>query len=242
MQNGNAQLIDELAPRIAEVQARIAKAAEESGRTAADITLVAASKMNDAARVRAAQAAGIAVFGENRVQELLEKYEQHAYDGADLQFIGSLQTNKVKFLVGKVSLIHSVNSLRLCRAIDQIAKKVGICQNILLEVNIGRESSKTGMLPEEIPQMLEEISQYDNIRVCGFMAIPPAATSEGENLRYFCEMQQLFVDISQKKYDNVYMGILSMGMSADFEDAIRCGSTMVRVGASIFGARQYHAL
>ena len=149
----------ELKSRIAAVQERVAQAAQRAGKKPEDIILVAASKMNDAERVRAAIAAGIRVCGENRVQELLEKYEQHAYDGADLQFIGTLQTNKVKYLIGKVSLIQSVGSVHLGEAIAKEAAKHGICQDILLEVNIGREAAKSGLLIEELDEAISRLSE-----------------------------------------------------------------------------------
>lgn len=229
----------ELRDRIQAVQERIARAAEQAGRDPKEITLVAASKMNDAERVQAAIAAGITVCGENRVQELLEKYEQHAYDGADLQFIGTLQTNKVKYLIGKVSLIQSVGSVHLGDAIAKEAAKRGVRQDILLEVNIGREQAKSGLLLEELDEAIDRLRQKDSLRIRGLMAIPPIADETSKNLSYFHEMRQVFVDILTKKYDNVNMDCLSMGMTNDFETAIACGATMVRIGTAIFGARPY---
>ena len=228
-----------LRENIARVKDRAAEAAIRAGRRPEEITLVAATKMNNAERVRFAVENGIAVCGENRVQALLEKYELSAYGSADLQFIGTLQTNKVKYLIGKVSLIQSVGSLRLAQAIDRAAGKHGIRQPILLEVNIGREQAKSGFMPNEIWEFLDKTSELGNLDIRGLMAIPPAAPSDGNNLYYFHEMSQLFIDISTKKYDNVSMACLSMGMTNDFEDAISCGSTMIRVGTAIFGARSY---
>lgn len=230
---------NELRGRIAAVQERIARAAERAGRDAKEITLVAASKMNDAERVRAAIKAGITVCGENRVQELLEKYEQHAYDGADLQFIGTLQTNKVKYLVGKVSLIQSVGSVRLGEAIAKEAAKHGLQQDILLEVNIGREPAKSGLLVEQLDEAIGLLREKESLCIRGLMAIPPIADETTKNFSYFSEMHQVFVDILTKKYDNVNMDYLSMGMTNDFETAIACGANMVRVGTAIFGARPY---
>lgn len=229
----------ELRDRIQAVQERIARAAEQAGRDPKEITLVAASKMNNAERVQAAIAAGITVCGENRVQELLEKYEQHAYDSADLQFIGTLQTNKVKYLIGKVSLIQSVGSVHLGDAIAKEAAKRGVRQDILLEVNIGREQAKSGLLLEELDEAIDRLRQKDSLRIRGLMAIPPIADETSKNLSYFHEMRQVFVDILTKKYDNVNMDCLSMGMTNDFETAIACGATMVRIGTAIFGARPY---
>ena len=229
----------ELRDRIKAVQERIARAAEHAGRDPKEITLVAASKMNDAEHVRAAIDAGISVCGENRVQELLEKYEQHAYDGADLQFIGTLQTNKVKYLVGKVSLIQSVGSIRLGEAIAKEAAKHGLQQDILLEINIGREPAKSGLLIEELEEAIDLLRQKESLCIRGLMAIPPIADETSKNFSYFSEMHQVFVDILTKKYDNVNMDYLSMGMTNDFETAIACGANMVRIGTAIFGARPY---
>ena len=224
---------------VADVIDRVAAASSAAGKKPEDIHLVAASKMNSAERVQVAIQAGIRICGENRVQELLEKYEQNAYAGADLHFIGTLQTNKVKYLIGKVSLIHSVSSLKLLQTINKEAARQKICQDVLLEINIGREAAKSGFSPEELPDVLQSVSQLDSVRVLGLMAIPPIPLEPHGNSRYFREMQQLFVDISLKKYDNVNMAYLSMGMSHDFEDAFACGANMVRVGTGIFGARHY---
>lgn len=216
------------------VKARIEKAA--GGRK---VTLVAATKMNDAAAIRRAIRAGIDASGENRVQEMTEKLKQHAYDGAPLHFIGSLQKNKVKFVVGNCALIHSVNSSDLLTLIDKKAAGLEIVQDVLLEINIAEEPSKTGFLPRELPQILETAENLSSVHVRGLMAIPPKAEKIGENRGYFAQMRELFIDIGGKKYDNVTMDFLSMGMSDDFEDAILEGSNMVRVGTAIFGARHY---
>ena len=229
----------EIWDNVAHAREVIAKAAQAAGKKPEDITLVAATKMNDAERVREAIAAGIQVCGENRVQELLEKYEQNAYEGSDLHFIGTLQTNKVKYLIGKVSMIESVSSLKLAKVIDKEAAKAGICQDVLLEVNIGREESKLGIDPDELLSILPEIASLEHIRVCGLMAIPPKTQPNQEKTLYFDRMYQLFIDISKKKYDNIAMDCLSMGMSADYSEAISSGATIVRLGTTIFGARQY---
>ncbi len=230
----------ELRSRIESVNERIAAAAEKAGRKAEDITLVAATKMNDAERVRFSVECGIKVCGENRVQELLEKYEQGAYRGADLQFIGTLQTNKVKYLIGKVSLIQSVSSLKLADAIAKEAVKRGVVQDILLEVNIGKEASKSGFLKEEIMEAAAALGENKAVCVKGLMAIPPVSRNQRETSYYFEELYKLFVDISEKKYDNVNMDCLSMGMTSDFETAIMYGANMVRVGTAIFGPRYMH--
>ena len=228
-----------LVERLHAVQNRIAQATRAAGRDPADIHLVAATKMNDAERVRTAIQAGLTACGENRVQELLQKYEQGAYEGADLQFIGTLQANKVKYLIGKVSMIQSVSSLKLAQCIDKEAKKHAVCQDILLEINIGREAAKSGFFVEDLGTALEALSSLHSIRIRGLMAIPPIPTGMDKSSRYFAEMHQLFVDISAKKYDNVSMDYLSMGMTADFEEAIACGANIVRVGTAIFGKRPY---
>lgn len=224
---------------VTDARARIAEAARKAGRKPEDIILVAATKMNDAERVRAAVRAGIDVCGENRVQELLGKYEEHAYDGCPLHFIGTLQSNKVKYLMGKVSMIESVSSVKLATVIAKEAKKAGLCQNILLEINIGREEAKLGLDPDEVFEAVQTISRMDNICIRGLMAIPPKLDESRKDTYYFDRMHQLFVDISDKKYDNVFMDYLSMGMSADFEAAISCGANIVRLGTTIFGARHY---
>ena len=228
-----------IAENVARIRAEMAAAAREAGKDPAEITLVAASKMNDADRVREAIAAGVDVCGENRVQEMLEKQAQGAYEGAPLHFIGHLQKNKVKQVVGLASLIHGVDSLALLEVIDRCAEKRGLTQDLLLEVNIGAEESKSGFAPEEIPAALSAAAAFSHIRVRGLRCIPPAGRSEEENRLNFTKMNKLFVDNSGKKYDNVRMDFLSMGMSADFACAIACGSNMVRVGSAIFGPRPY---
>jgi len=218
---------------------RVSQAAVRSGRTPEDVTLVAASKMNSAENVRAAFDAGIKVFGENRVQEMLEKNALGAYEGVPLHFIGHLQKNKVKFVVGTVALIHSVDSLALLEQIDRVAAARGLVQDVLLEVNIGAEASKSGFSPDEIPAALAAAGQKHNICVRGLMAIPPICENGEENRRYFERMRQLFIDNCEKKYDNVRMDFMSMGMSGDYETAVKCGANIVRVGSAIFGARIY---
>lgn len=221
------------------VREKIAHAARAAGRAPEEITLVAATKMNDADRVRAALDCGIDAAGENRVQELLEKYDAHAYDGKPLHFIGTLQTNKVKYLIGKVALIQSVSSVRLGQVIAKEAVKRGVRQDILLEVNIAGEQSKSGLTPSEVEDAVCVLASEPSVCVRGLMAIPPVADTKGKNIGYFQAMHQLFVDIAAKKYDNTDISVLSMGMSGDYEDAIACGATMVRVGSAIFGARHY---
>ena len=229
-----------IAENVARVKAQLAEAAKNCGRDPSGITLCAATKMNDADAVREAIRAGITVCGENRVQELTAKLAENAYDGAEVHFIGHLQTNKVKQVVGKVSLIQSVDSERLLTAINLEAARQGIVQDILLEVNIGEEASKSGFRKEDIPQIVENLPQFPNVCLKGLMAIPPVSQNPGDNRKFFQEMCNLSVDITAKKDDNVSVDILSMGMSDDFADAICCGSTMIRVGTAIFGPRNYH--
>ena len=228
-----------IAENVARIRAEMEAAALAAGRDPREIKLCAATKMNDADAVRQAIAAGVDCCGENRVQELTAKLAQNAYEGAPVHFIGHLQTNKVKQVVGKVDLIQSVDSEKLLKAIDKEAARQGIRQNILLEVNIGEEASKSGFAAEDILPLVDKITQFPNVCVKGLMAIPPISYNSGENLKFFQKMFQLSVDIRQKIEDNVMVDCLSMGMSGDFADAIAAGSTMIRVGTAIFGARNY---
>ena len=224
---------------VEKVLAEVADAARAAGRDPAEIKLCAATKMNDAQAVREAIRAGVRVCGENRVQELVAKLADNAYEGAQIHFIGHLQTNKVKHVVGKVDLIQSVDSEHLLTAISREAQKQGIRQDILLEVNIGEEAAKSGFTAEQILPLVDKIDSFPNIRLRGLMAIPPISRNPGDNLKFFLKMRQIYVDIRAKKNDNVPVDCLSMGMSGDFADAIAAGSTMVRIGTAIFGARDY---
>ena len=219
---------------IAAIRAQIDAAARETGRTGADITLVGASKMNDAAACQEAIAAGIDALGENRVQEMTAKLAEDAYRGAPLHFIGHLQRNKVK----QVALIQSIGSPELLAEVDRQAEKLGIVQDILLEVNIGGEEAKSGFAPDAVEQAAAQAKALAHVRVRGLMTIPPADATREENMAYFEKVRALYVDISRKMYDNG-LEYLSMGMSGDFADAIRAGANMVRVGSAIFGARDY---
>lgn len=224
---------------IADIREKMRAAAEAAGRDPGDIQLCAATKMNDADKVKAAIRAGVDLCGENRVQELQQKMPEGAYEGAPIHFIGHLQTNKIKYIVGHVDVIQSVDRLPLLEAVNAQAEKIGVCQKILLEVNIGNEESKSGFTVDEIWQIVSKMGEFPGVEVVGLMAIPPISVEKGDNIIFFRQMHQLFIDIQQKKYDNVTMVCLSMGMSDDFEDAIACGSTMIRVGTAIFGARDY---
>ena len=219
---------------------RIAEAAVRSGRKPEDITFLAATKTVPAEVINHAIGCGLRFIGENRVQEIQAKRPLGAYTGKPLHFIGHLQTNKVKYLVGVVDLIESVDRPELLECIEKQAEKVGVVQNILFEVNIGAEESKSGFTPAEAAALAARMADFPHVALKGLMAIPPVSEFPGENCRYFAEMRNLFVDIRAKKYDNVSMECLSMGMSDDFTDAIAEGSTMVRIGTAIFGKRNYN--
>ena len=224
---------------IAEIRRRMDAAARKAGRDPGEILLCAATKMNDADRVREAIAAGVDCCGENRVQELVQKSALHAYDGKPVHFIGHLQTNKVRQVVGKVDLIQSVDRVELLACIEKEAARQDLIQDILLEINIGAEESKSGFTPEEAKAVAAAMDRYPHCRLRGLMAIPPISEKSGSNCRFFEEIQRIAVDITTKNPHNRSMEVLSMGMTDDFEDAIACGSTMIRVGTAIFGARHY---
>ncbi len=227
-----------LGENIAKVKANIEAAARAAGRDPGSITLVAATKTQTSDTIRAAIAAGITACGENRVQELTAHLDDDAYEGASLHFIGHLQTNKVKYVVGRVDLIHSVSSEKLLRAIDAQAEKIGVVQDILLEVNLAGEESKSGFSPNQVPEMASLAANMTHVNLRGLMCIPPRAQYLGENFRFFENLHQLAVDIRTKIVDNkTDNGILSMGMSDDYPDAIRAGATHIRVGTALFGPR-----
>ena len=228
----------DLTQHVKAVQDKIAAAALAAGRDPASVTLCAATKVQTDSAIRAAIAAGIRVCGENRVQELTAHLAAGAYAGAEVHFIGHLQTNKVKQVVGKVALIHSVDSEKLLRAIDGQAEKLDLVQDILLEVNVAREESKGGILPEQLPALAEAALSCPHVRLRGLMAIPPVAAVSGDNRKYFAQMRHFLVDIIGKIADNhSIVDCLSMGMSGDYEDAITEGATLVRVGTALFGPR-----
>ena len=223
--------------RIILIREEIAKAAQKSGRNPDEITLMAVTKTVPAEVVNRAIDQGIGVLGENRCQEFLEKYAD--YKPADVQFIGHLQTNKVKYIIDKVSMIQSVDSLKLAQEISKQSRKIQKVMDILLEVNIGREESKSGIYPEQLEELVEQVALLPAVHIRGLMAIPPVSNTDSEKSRYFESMYKLLVDIASKKIDNVSMDTLSMGMSSDYSIAIAHGSTMVRLGSAIFGARTY---
>ena len=204
----------------------------------ADVCLMAVSKTRSRAEVEAAWQAGIHVFGENKVQELKEK--AHENDPFEWHMIGHLQRNKVKYVVGRAALIHSVDSVRLAEAIDQEAEKKGIVMPVLVEVNVASEESKFGVRVEECADFIENIAKMEHISVEGLMTIAPFVENAEDNRKYFAKLRELSVDISAKNIDNVNMRDLSMGMTGDYEVAIEEGATMVRVGTGIFGERNYN--
>ena len=224
--------------RVRAVRARIDAAARAAGRDPGEITLCAATKVQTSDAIRQAIAAGVPVCGENRVQEMTAHLADNAYAGARLHFIGHLQTNKVRQVVGKADLIQSVDSLHLLRAIEGQADRLGIVQDILLEVNIAGEASKGGFPPEEVLSAALQTAALDHVRLRGLMAIPPPVDAPEKNRPFFAAMYQLFVDIRRKMEDNISdIDCLSMGMSDDFEEAVAQGATLVRVGTALFGPR-----
>lgn len=229
----------EVAQNVQKIAQDVREAALQAGRDPSEVQVMAVTKTVDPVLVNAAIGAGITLLGENKAQELCAKYDSYHKDGVQIHFIGHLQTNKVRQIVDKVSMVESVDSIKLAREIDRHCAAIGKVMDVLLEVNIGREENKTGIFPEFLPALLEEAGKLEHIRVRGLMTIPPVCETEEEVLQYFSQMRQLFIDIKQKKYDNISMKILSMGMSADYLAAVRCGSNIVRIGTAMFGQRNY---
>ena len=221
-----------------EISEKIKAAAEKSGRTADDIILLAATKTVSAENINYAIKKGISYIGENRVQEMLSK-DDLVDKSAHRHFIGHLQTNKVKDVVGRVEMIESVDSLHLAKKINDESKKRGIITDILLEINIGGEESKSGFTPENVYDFIDEILSLDALRVRGIMSIPPVCENRDIQRDYFTKLNNIFVDISTKKLDNSNRLYLSMGMSSDYDLAIECGANIVRIGTALFGARNY---
>ena len=219
------------------VENKISAAAEKSGRKRSDVLLVAVTKTHPPKMINEAIKAGVTDIGENKPQEIRDKYDDVLK--VNWHMIGHLQTNKVKYVVGKCVMIHSVDSVKLAEEIDRQARKIGIVQDILIEVNISGEETKSGINPEEIYEMLDIVKDFQNIRVRGLMTIAPKTDNSITSKLHFDNIHKLFVDIRQKKYDNISMDYLSMGMSGDYEQAIECGANIVRVGSAIFGARDY---
>ena len=224
---------------VAEIREKMAAAAKQAGRDPAAVRLCAACKTRTPEAVMESARLPIDLFGENHVQELVRNADAGAYLGKPAHLIGHLQTNKIKKVLGRASLIQSVDSLHLLQAIDKEAGKLELVQDILIEVNIGAEASKTGLPEDQLPALLEAAAAAGHLRVRGLMAIPPADQSDDENRRCFAHMRQLAFAAEQRHLEHVTMEELSMGMSGDFENAVREGATIVRIGTAIYGARDY---
>ena len=235
MEKSSVEIFDLNYGRVLE---KIAAAAEKSGRKPSDITLLAATKTVDVNVINHAVESGIKYIGENRVQEFLSK--EPDYLPVHKHFIGHLQTNKVKDIVGRVELIHSVDSFRLAKEISKQSAKLGITSDILIEINVGGEQSKFGFSPDNALEGAIEISALQNLRIKGLMAIPPVCEEPAQNVKFFDKLYKLFIDIKGQKIDNSNIDILSMGMSDDYEAAIACGANMVRLGTALFGRRNYN--
>ena len=210
----------EVAQNVRAIMQQVRDTALQAGRDPSEVQVMAVTKTVDPVLVNAAIGAGITLLGENKAQELCAKYDSYHKDGVQIHFIGHLQTNKVRQIVDKVSMVESVDSIKLAREIDRHCAAIGKVMDVL-------------------PALLEEAGKLERIRVRGLMTIPPVCETEEEVLQYFSQMRQLFIDIKQKKYDNISMEILSMGMSADYLAAVRCGSNIVRIGTAMFGQRNY---
>lgn len=219
------------------VRQNISEAAKRSGRNPEDITLVAVTKTHGADVINEAIDCGVTDIGENKVQEIMEKYDK--VKPVRWHLIGHLQTNKVKYIIDKVYMIHSVDSIKLMDEIEHQAEKHGVDMKILIQINISGEETKFGIKPEELESLLLHAGSLKHVKVCGLMTIAPKIDSNMSNRLHFDNIRKIYIDISQKKYDNVNMQYLSMGMSSDYESAIEAGSNMVRVGSAIFGARNY---
>ena len=220
------------------VEEKITAAAERAGRKREDVLLLAVSKTKPVEVIREAVACGLTSLGENKVQEIMEKYEPMG-DGVHWHLIGHLQTNKVKYIIDEVDMIHSVESLRLAEEINKRAAAKSLVMDVLVEVNMAEEESKFGIQPERVEEFLRQIAPLPHIRVRGLMTVAPFVENPEENRVYFRKMRELLVDMNQKKIDNINMDVLSMGMTGDYEVAIEEGATIVRVGTGIFGERYY---
>ena len=227
-----------LADKLNLVKKNIENACETAGRSPQEVTLIAVSKTKPVEMLKEAYDAGARVFGENKVQEIMDKYDQMPSD-VKWHMIGHLQRNKVKYIIGKTELIHSVDSARLAEEISKESQKQGIVTKILIEVNIAGEETKYGVSVKDLMPLIHEVSTMPNIAIQGLMAIAPYVMNAEENREYFAKLRQLSVDIIHENIDNVDMNVLSMGMTGDYQVAIAEGSTMVRVGTGIFGERNY---
>lgn len=226
----------EIAQNLAEVRQRMA----EANSMGQEVTLLCATKTVPVEAINyAVSELGVTDIGENRVQELLEKYDELEKDNVNIHFIGSLQTNKVKYIIDKVCMIHSLDSVKLAAEIDRQAKKHNKIMDVLVEINIGEEENKGGIAPDKVEDFLDEISQFENIRVRGIMTMAPFWSEKEDYHKYFAKTYQIFIDILPKKRHNIYKPVLSMGMSDSFEYAIAEGSNLVRLGTVVFGHRNY---
>ncbi len=219
------------------ISEEIEKAAFKAGKNKNEINLLAATKTVDVDRINYLIKCGVKFIGENRVQELLLKYDDYDLSSCDLHFIGKLQTNKIKYIVDRVSCIHSIDSMNQIKEISKKLNGTDKSMKILIEVNIGKEESKGGIMPEQLYEFIDEARSYGGIQIDGLMCIPPICEKKCEIINYFTEMNKYYVDIKGKKMDNINMNVLSMGMSDDYSEAIECGSNMVRVGSALFGSR-----
>lgn len=235
----NQQRLNDINYNYNKIEENICNSALASGRKREDIIFLSATKTVEVEYINYAISLGLKYIGENKVQELLSKYEGYNLNDASLQFIGHLQSNKVRQIVDKVDMIQSVDSVKLAQEIAKQSLKREKTTDILLEVNIGKEESKSGVFPEQLEEFICSVSTLEGIRVRGLMTIPPICDDEKIISSYFSDMYKLFVDIKGKNMDNVNMDFLSMGMSSDYEEAIKCGANMVRIGSSLFGARIY---
>lgn len=228
-----------VAENYASIKDRISEAELKAGRKPGSVRLMAVTKTVESVYINRVLDLGADLIGENRVQEFLGKKDELHLDGVEKHLIGHLQTNKVKQIVGEVDMIESVDSVKLAHEIDRVSKNRGLVTNILVEVNVGKEESKSGIYLENLEELLCEIAEMQNVKIKGLMTIPPICEKEEEINGYFSKMHSAFIDIRDKKIDNVDMDVLSMGMSGDFEAAVANGSDIVRVGSAIFGARKY---
>ena len=225
---------------VRQLQSQITSAANRAGRDPKSIKLIAVSKTKPPQSVYEACGEGILAFGENYAHELLEKKESELLadiPGIEWHMIGHIQTNKVKALIGKTALVHSLDSIRLASSIQRHSEKASLVTDALIEVNIAREESKHGFLPEEVHMAVEQISIFRNIRILGLMCCAPFTKNPEDNRVYFDKLREIYIDIGRKELDNVRMHFLSMGMSGDFEVAVEEGSTMLRIGTRLFGGR-----
>ncbi len=226
-----------LAENLRIIRENIAAAAARGGRSEKDVRLMAVTKTVSPELVNAAIRGGVDLLGENRVQEYLEKRD--SYLPAEVHMIGHLQTNKVKYIIDKVSMIESVDSLKLAREIDRCASRAGKVMDVLIEVNVGGELSKSGTAPQDALSLVEQIAELSSVRIRGLMTIPPICSSKEQSMHYFSLLRQIAVDISAKNSHNVSMEFLSMGMSHDYEAAVEMGANIVRIGSALFGQRNY---